>query len=372
MAETFRRVSELEFGVFIPIANNGWIVSRTAPQYMPTFELNRQICVLAEEIGFDFVFSMCKWRGYDGETQFWNYSLDSLTLMAAIAAVTKRVKIYSSVQPLLIPPAVAAKMIATIDDVSGGRAGINIVTGAYMAESAQMGLLPDGYDDFRYDYAAEWIEVVKRLWTEPSVTFDGRFFHLTDCRSDPKPRSQPWPNVVCAGVSDEGMRFTAQHGTHAFLGGRDLDEVVQRSRRMKQLAHENGRRVRTYTSLTLIVGDTDAEAAAILDRFRSGADLAALENIVTGMSNRPSGDLVREMARRFVFFGCQPLLGSPETIAGRLRWLADAGGLDGVMLCFPDFLEGLADFRDRVLPALNREGILAASGLQLRDQSPLA
>ena len=154
------------------------------------------------------------------------------------------------------------------------------------------------------------------------------------------------------------MRFTARHGTHAFLGGRDLDEVVERSRKMKALAAAEGRTVRTYTSLTLIVGDTDDEAVAILDRLRAGADAEALENIMTGMAARPSGDLVREMARRFVFFGCQPLLGSPATIARRLHWLAHDGGLDGVMFCFPDFLEGLRDFRDRLLPWLNREGIM--------------
>lgn len=350
-------MSGLEFGVFIPIANNGWIVSRTAPQYMPTFDLNRRICQLAEEIGFDFAFSMCKWRGYDGATQFWNFSLDSVTLMAALAAVTKRIKVYCSIQPLLIPPPVAAKMIATIDDVSGGRAGVNIVTGAYTAESEQMGLLPPGYDGFRYQYAEEWIEIVKRLWTEPSVTHHGTHFHLDDCRSDPKPLSKPSPSIVCAGTSEDGMRFTARHGTHSFLGGRDLEEVAERSRRMKELAREAGRVVKTYTSLTLIQGETDAEASALLDLYRSGADEAALENIVHGMNQGASSNHVREMLRRFVFFGCQPLIGSPQTIATSLRWLAEEGGIDGVMLCFPDFIDGLGRFRAEVIPALTAQGI---------------
>lgn len=353
----FVKSKTFEFGVFIPIANNGWIVSRTAPQYMPTFDLNRRITQLAEEIGFDFVFSMCKFRGYGGETEFWNYSLDSLTLMAALAAVTRRVKIFASVQPLLIAPAIAAKMLATIDDVSGGRAGINIVTGAYMAESDQMGMLPDGYDGFRYEYATEWIEIVKRLWSEPSVTYHGKYFTLDDCRSDPKPLTKPHPNIVCAGISPDGMGFTARHGTHSFLGGRDLEEVAQRSRELKRLAAEAGRTVKTYTSLTLIQAETDAAAAEILELYRSGADTVALENIVNGMANRPSGNLVQDMARRFVFFGCQPLLGSPATIAARLNWLADEGGLDGVMLCFPDFIEGLEGFRARIQPALAEHGI---------------
>ena len=73
----------LELGVFIPVGNNGWIISKTSPQYLPTYELNRQISVLAEQVGFDYVFSMAKWRGFGGETRFWDYSLESTMLMAS-------------------------------------------------------------------------------------------------------------------------------------------------------------------------------------------------------------------------------------------------------------------------------------------------
>ena len=55
----------LELGVFIPVGNNGWVISKNSPQYRPTFALNRKIAILAEEIGFDYVFSMAKWRNRD-------------------------------------------------------------------------------------------------------------------------------------------------------------------------------------------------------------------------------------------------------------------------------------------------------------------
>lgn len=57
----------MEFGVFLPIANNGWIISKASPQYMPTFELNRHVTMKAEEVGFDFALSMVKYRGYGGD-----------------------------------------------------------------------------------------------------------------------------------------------------------------------------------------------------------------------------------------------------------------------------------------------------------------
>ncbi len=343
-----------ELGTFIPIANNGWMVSRTAPQYMPTFDLNRRVCQLSEEIGFDFVFSMSKWRGYGGDTRFWDYTLESLTLMAALATVTRKVRIYGSVQPLLIPPAVAAKMAATIDDISEGRFGINIVTGTNPDETAQMGLLPDDYDSHRYEYAAEWLELVRRLWTEESVTHKGKHFHLKDCRSDPKPLQRPHPDIVCAGISEAGMRFTAYHGTHSFLGARTPDEALVLSNRVKELAREVGRTVKTYTVVTLIQDRNDAHARELLDYYQSGADIEALHNIIA-MVEGSTGDLVQDIAKKYVIFGPQPLVGGPDTVASVVNSLAQDGGLDGLMFCFPDFIKGLNDFQSQVAPILSEK-----------------
>src|SRR4051794_21505524 len=108
----------MEFGVFIPIANNGWITSTTSPHYMPTFELNSRICQEAEKYGFGFALSMIKLRGSGGVTEHWDYALESFTLMAGIAAVTEKIKLYATVSTLTIPPAILARMAVTIDDIA--------------------------------------------------------------------------------------------------------------------------------------------------------------------------------------------------------------------------------------------------------------
>ena len=61
-------MSKLERGVFLPIGNNGFLMSRTAPQYSPSFAMNKEITLLAEKLGFDYVFSMSKWRRFGGAT----------------------------------------------------------------------------------------------------------------------------------------------------------------------------------------------------------------------------------------------------------------------------------------------------------------
>ena len=174
----------VEFGIFMPVASNGFLFSKHAPHYHPTFEQHRRIALLAEKIGIDYLFWMGKWKGFGGETGFWEQSLEPMTLVSGIAAVTTRIRLLATINPLLFHPTVAAKMITTIHEVSNGRFGINVVTGNTLDEVEQMGVVPEGYGEYRYGYADEWMEVLYRLWSEPRVSFDGRFFHLSNCGSD--------------------------------------------------------------------------------------------------------------------------------------------------------------------------------------------
>src|ERR1700733_5640227 len=143
----------MDVGVFIPIGNNGWIISATSPQYMPTFELNRTVVQKAERYRLDFALSMIKLHGYGGPTEYWDYNLESFTLMAGLAAVTESIKLMGSVAVLTLPPALVARMAVTIGSIAPGRFGVNIVSGWQKAEYDQMGLWP-GAENFgeRYDY----------------------------------------------------------------------------------------------------------------------------------------------------------------------------------------------------------------------------
>src|SRR6201994_1757270 len=132
----------MDIGVFIPIGNNGWLISTSSPQYMPTFELNREIVQKAERYGLDFALSMIKLRGFGGVSEFWDHNLESFPLMAGLAAVTERISLYASVAVLTIPPAIVARMAATIDSIAPGRFGVNIVSGWAEAEYSQMGMWP--------------------------------------------------------------------------------------------------------------------------------------------------------------------------------------------------------------------------------------
>src|SRR5437763_15476484 len=98
----------MELGVFIPIGNNGWLISTTSPQYRPSFDLNREIVQKAERFGFDFALSMIKLHGFGGPSQVWDYNLDSFTSLAGQAARKSPIPVFASGAGLAVPPPSAA------------------------------------------------------------------------------------------------------------------------------------------------------------------------------------------------------------------------------------------------------------------------
>ncbi|HWC63714.1 MAG TPA: LLM class flavin-dependent oxidoreductase [Rhizomicrobium sp.] len=342
-----------EFGVFLPVANGGWIVSRSTPVLDGGWPQNRDAALIAEEEGLDFVMSMSKWRGFGGDTDHWGTSLESVTMMAGIAALTRRVKVWATLHAILHNPVVAAKMIATLDHISGGRAGLNVVAGAYRGEFEQMNAWDPLLDhDARYDLAEEWLAIIKRLWSEPRVDFQGRYFTIKDCVSDPKPLRRP--DLICAGMSARGFDFSVRQADACFIGGRDEAETRAASSRAKSLAADFGKPIKTYAMCTVIYGESDARAEQTVRHYREGLD----EDAVLGMlesygATVPGADNAMTARARGAFM-THTVTGSPATCAEKMESFMRYCALDGLMLIFADYREGLRVFGREMLPLLRK------------------
>ncbi|ASG23920.1 LLM class flavin-dependent oxidoreductase [Nitrospirillum viridazoti] len=342
-----------DLGIFLPIANGGWILSSSAPRIDGSYAYNRRVAQLADGAGYDFIMAMAKWRGYGGATEHWRYAMESQMMMAGLAEVTKEVKVWATVHTLLQNPAVTAKMIMTLDHISQGRAGLNVVNGSYKGEFEQMGAWRDELDhDERYTFAEEWVHAIKRLWTEDTVDYQGKYVTLTDCQSDPKPFFRPF--LVCAGSSKRGMAFTINEMDAIFLSGSSKQELAKNSGMAKAMAKEAGRSIKTYSMMTLVLGDTDAEAEALAARYVEGFDEGAWRGMM-----KAYGFLDVEIGRQNDFttkaksgFMSSHLVGAPATIAAKLIDMLGGCDLDGMMLIFPDYITGVPRFAQEVLPAI--------------------
>jgi pyrimidine oxygenase len=344
----------MDFGLFIPIANNGWITSATSPQYMPTFELNKQIVQKAEKYGFKFALSMIKLRGYGGATEHWDYALESFTLMAGLAAVTEEMLLYASVATPTLHPAMVARMAVTIDSIAPGRFGVNIVAGWNKSEYQQMGLWPgDEFYDLRYDYASEYVTIMRELWETGRSDFKGKFFTLEDCVCKPTPAGKI--PIVSAGASPRGRRFTAEHCDYNFTGSIPGPEgVAEVNQALEEEAAKVGRDISSYLSYMVILGETDRDAQRKVDRYNAGLDTEAIAYAQSqaALDTKSTGTSARMVSRQPKAVSPTAIVGSPATVAERFAELGAVPGTGGFMLHFDDFLEGVEVFGSEVMPLL--------------------
>jgi len=357
-ATTSTPTSGPELGIFLPIGNGGWIMSETAPHPQATYDYNRKAAVLAEEAGLDFIMSMGKWRGYGGTTDHWGRTLESVSMMSGLAEATSRVKIWATIHTNLFHPAIAAKMYTTMQQISGGRAGMNIVVGAYAQEFSQMGLWDESLDHAaRYRYTEEWTSVLERLWSEDSVTHHGEFFDLDDCQSRPHPDVRP--TLISAGRSPAGVDFQARHCDGSFLTADDLPGLRKVSDQVKAAAAENGRSIKTYSMCTVVLGETDAEAEAKRREYGRGADIEAIVNMKTSWGLPLDKAMsMTAAAPEDEAFQTAVVHGSPATVSERIAELVEETGIDGLMMIFPDYHADLPVFGETVLPLLRPASVL--------------
>ncbi|UMY20233.1 pyrimidine utilization protein A [Methylobacterium organophilum] len=369
----------MNVGVFIPIGNNGWLISENAPQYMPTFELNKQVTLKAEGYGLDFALSMIKLRGFGGKTEFWDHNLDSFTLMAGLAAVTSRIKLYATAPTLCIPPAITARMAATIDSISNGRFGVNLITGWQKPEYSQMGVWPgDEFFAKRYDYLSEYAQILRELWETGRSDLKGTYFQMDDCRLSPQP--QVPMKVICAGQSAAGMAFTAKYADYNFCFGKGVNTPTAFAptvARLEEAKAATGREVSSYVLFMLIADETDEAAQAKWEHYKAGADEEAIAwlGLQGAVDTKSGGDTnIRQMAdpTSAVNINMGTLVGSYASIARMLDEVAEVPGTGGVLLTFDDFLKGLDAFGTRIQPLMKTRRHITAEVAPLAASAPAA
>lgn len=348
----------MQVGIFVPINNNGWLISETAPQYMPSFDLNKTIALSAEKHGLDFLLSMIKLRGFGGKTEFWEYGLESFTLMAGLAAVTERIKIFATCPTLIIPPAFAARMCNTIDSISHGRFGLNLITGWQPPEYTQMGLWP-GDDHFRdrYTMLDEYAQILRELWDSGRSDFKGRYYTMDDCLVRPKPEGEM--KIICAGSSDAGLAFSAKWADYAFCLGVGVNTptaFASNNERLAKALEKTGRSVSVFVLVMIIAAETDEEAMERWQHLNAGVDIDAIAWLAEqGAKDNVNPDTnVRQLAapEGAVNINMGTLVGSYASVARMLDEMAEVPNTGGVLLTFDDFVVGIEAFGTHIQPLM--------------------
>jgi dimethylsulfone monooxygenase len=308
-----------------------------------TFEFACEVVRRADELGFDTTLIAERFLGPD---------LEAWVLASALAVMTRRIELMVAVHPGMVTPQVVAKMGASLDRISGGRFAVNIVNGWWREE---FDLFSNGTwisDAERYPRMGEFIQVMKGLWTDSDLNFDGAFYRahvraaLTGADGKvvipdagdiiAKPAHLHCPPIYAASRSPEGKALIARHCDVWFAeykpGYRNFESNIERMsadlRAMDTLAAQHGRRLRYAINPQVVCCDSQDQAEALADAAeRDGG---------------PRDRMVNALGAGLV---------GTEFLAQRLRRYA-AIGIDCVMLRFTPMLHGVETFGTKVIPLL--------------------
>ncbi len=348
----------LQLGIFMPNCSNMYAIStyRTAPDEWE-YEANKQIALAAEAAGFDFLFPVSRWKGFGGTTNYLGTSLETMTWAAALLAVTSKLRVYSTVHVPAFHPLVAAKMGATMDHISKGRWGINIVSGWSREEFAMMGieLLPHAE---RYQRTAAFIEILTGLWTtEPGMFhYDSPWYRIQGGSVLPQPTRKP--PIVNAGVSDDAKELVARLCDWAFLGIGSVEDAAVLSQDFRDRARRYGRAIRCACYPFLLWRETEKEAEEVRRAIVAHMDRTAVENWARGL-NIGSGSFDQFTLEMFTLgAGALPVIGTAEQVAEKLKRLYDLG-IDGALACFLNYHEDTVRFGHEIVPLLKQMGVVS-------------
>ncbi len=350
-----------KLGTFASNCSSGMTVTKVPERWNNSWENNLRLAKMLDSAGIDFMLPIARWIGYGGETDFHSGVLETMTWAAGILANTQNLTAFATIHTTANNPVVIAKQIATIDQIGGGRAGLNIVAGWNKPEYEALGLsLPDDHET-RYGYAQEWYDVIQKLWSSKEhFDWDGKFFQLKGLKGDPAPVNGSVPVLNAAG-SPQGREFATDNANFLFTPAIDLARSVDEIKELKGLASKKGKDLGVLTFSHVICRETEAEAREFLKyTAEDNADWEAVDNLVRlqfAHAHSFPHDLLEQIRNLMAAgHGGFPLIGTPEQVAERIVSLHNAG-FSGTTLSFVDYAEEFPYFRDNVLPLLEQAGI---------------
>jgi alkanesulfonate monooxygenase SsuD/methylene tetrahydromethanopterin reductase-like flavin-dependent oxidoreductase (luciferase family) len=352
----------LRLGIFGANCSSGLAVTTVPERWDATWENNEAVARLADAAGIEFMLPIARWRGYGGTTDFQSSTFETITWACGLLAATANLTVFGTVHVPLISPIVAAKQIVTVDHMSRGRFGLNIVCGWNADEFEMFSQALREHDD-RYVFGQEWLDVVLGVWErEQPFDYHGQFIRVKGATGSPKPWGGGRPVLMNAGASVAGRSFGARNCDFLFTIVADLEKAPHDVAEIKRMAVGLGREDLGVLTTSYVVCRSSQREADDYHHYYAveKADGDAVEHLMKLQGLHTKGrppELQQKFKERFAGgHGSFPLVGSPDHVAAQLGRIA-AAGFAGTTLSFVDYRRELPFFVAEVLPRLERAGL---------------
>jgi alkanesulfonate monooxygenase len=352
-----RTTAEPRFGVWAPVY--GTWGARTHPDdpVDSSYRRTRDVIRLAEQHGFT---STLLAQHIVNPSNPDVATLETWTAAAAIAEATEEIEIIAAIKPLLVHPAVLAKLALGIDDISGGRFAINLVSAWFQTEMAELGIQMPPHDE-RYALSEEWLTDVRALWDGGAVDGAGERFPLSGLDLHHPTVRPGGPTVYFGGESELARRLAARDADVFFINGRALEETTELIDDLRSRPRDRDP-LRFGLAAFVIARETEDEAA---DEFEHLLALSAVDDrsrLITGTDKDVAMMKVNAGVPRVGTNGgtLAGLVGSYDQVADRIAAFS-AAGIELFMLQFQPLEAEVVRFGTEVIPRVRDRALTPAA-----------
>jgi FMNH2-dependent dimethyl sulfone monooxygenase len=354
--------NRFKLGVFSANADGGLTLTRVPERWPATWSEVVEVAQMADRAGIEFFLPIARWKGFGGEMNSREWSYETFTFAAGLAAVTQNIAVFSTVHVPMVHPVFAAKALATVDHISSGRAGLNIVCGWNPEEFGLFGL--EMIED-RYGQGLEWAEIMARIHADTGpFDFEGKYYKLKGVSGRPAPVQRPRPITLNAAFSPPGRDFAAKAADFLFTTFTEIEKGRATIDDISARAAAEGREVGVFTTCHVVCRPSQTEAEAYYEHYAVAMQDGASVDHYMGAKEKFSGsheaDAYRLHRKRFAGgAGTYPLVGTPAHIAAEMVRMAETG-FAGTTVSFVNFRDELPYFIATVLPLLREAGLRVA------------
>ena len=255
MSDTLYDRDPIEFAYWVPNVSGGLVISDIEQRTDWSIDYNRKLAQIAERSGFDYALSQIRFTaGYGAE-----YQHESVSFSHALLAATTTLKVIAAILPGPWTPALAAKQIATINHLTGGRVAVNLVSGWFRGEFLAIGEPWLDHDE-RYRRSEEFIRALRGIWTQENFNLRGDFYRFTNYNLKPKP-IDPLPEIFQVGSSNAARTMASRVSDWYFTNGNTPEEIRKQVADIQTKAAANNHRVRVGVNAFAIARETEARRA---------------------------------------------------------------------------------------------------------------
>lgn len=335
------------FGVWAPVHGPRAAFDDPAEPFDASWLHNKRVVLEAEELGYDSVLIA---QHTANPYQAGLDQLEAWTAAAALAALTTKIEIIAAIKPYIYHPVFLAKMALQIENISGGRFGINLVNAWNRQEFEKAGIEFAEHDE-RYAYGREWISVVAHLMRGESLTHQGDNFRITDYVLSPKDLYRERPSIYVGGESEPARTLVAEYGDTWFINSQPLADVQTLVRDLRARPRK-GAPLRFGLSAFVIARDTEEEAHAYHQHLLNLSEREAANRDLLRGNVDPKAVMFQRINKspRVGSNGgtAANLVGSYDQVADRINQF-HAAGIDLFMLQFQPLLFEMRSFAAHVL-----------------------